>query len=126
MIAKENLAFTKMESICKLGERHGTNLGSGYKIDQCLLNLQHLKALFQQLTSVIFQLTLQADCTTDCGNIENDLFMIFYLDPYCMDGQVHIRIKFLTARYCKSGTVEGLYDAVRCKFKVNGPRGIIG
>jgi len=31
MIAKEYLAFTKMGSICKLEERHGTTLGSDYK-----------------------------------------------------------------------------------------------
>jgi len=31
MIAKENLVFTKMGSICKLEERHGKILGSGYK-----------------------------------------------------------------------------------------------
>jgi len=42
IIAKENLAFTKMGSICKLEKRHGTILGSGYKNDHpvlCLLNL---------------------------------------------------------------------------------------
>jgi len=33
MIAKENLAFTKMGSICELEERHGAILGSGYKND---------------------------------------------------------------------------------------------
>jgi len=33
MITKENLAFTKMGSICKLEERHSMILGSGYKND---------------------------------------------------------------------------------------------
>ena len=33
MIAKENLAFTKMGVICELEEQHGTDLGSGYKND---------------------------------------------------------------------------------------------
>ena len=31
LIAKENLAFIKMAPLCELLERHGVNLGTGYK-----------------------------------------------------------------------------------------------
>ena len=32
-IGKENLAFAKMPALCELEERHGVDLGSGYKND---------------------------------------------------------------------------------------------
>ena len=31
MIAKENIAFSKMAALCELQERHGVDLGSGCK-----------------------------------------------------------------------------------------------
>ena len=34
MIAKENLPFTRMKAMCELEERHGAELGQGYKNDQ--------------------------------------------------------------------------------------------
>lgn len=34
MIAKEGMAFTKMNSLCQLQERHGVRLGECYKNDQ--------------------------------------------------------------------------------------------
>ena len=34
MIAKEKLAFTKMKPLCELEERHGVDLGQGYKNDR--------------------------------------------------------------------------------------------
>ncbi len=39
MIAKEKLAFTKMKPICELEERHGVDLGVGYKND--VLGMRH-------------------------------------------------------------------------------------
>jgi len=125
MIAKENLAFTKMGSICELEERHGTNLGSGYKNDHsCAMFIEFIaREQAESLVSTIGKchfFSLQADGTTDCGNIENELFMILYLDPYCTDGQVHIRNRFLTTRYLKSGTAEGLYDAFGNALKYMG------
>ena len=40
MIAKENLPFTKMKAVCGLEERHGAELGQGYKNDRHLHNLK--------------------------------------------------------------------------------------
>ena len=34
MIAKENMSFTKMKAVCALEERHGADLGEGYKNDR--------------------------------------------------------------------------------------------
>ena len=85
MIAKENLAFTKMEAICKLEERHGTALGSGYKNDHsCAMFIECIaQEQIEKLVSTISNrcfFSLQADGTTDAGNTVNELFMILYLD----------------------------------------------
>ena len=95
MIAKENLSFTKMKSICELEERHGTDLGAGYKNDHSCATFVEFIAR-EQLESVVTSVaksrffSLQADGSTDSGNTENKLFMILYLDPYCKYGSVHI------------------------------------
>jgi len=34
LLCKQNLAFLKMAPICELEEKHGVDLGSGYKNDQ--------------------------------------------------------------------------------------------
>ena len=116
VMAKENFAFTKMTSLCELEERNGTNLGSGYKNDHsCATFIEFIaRELAESLISSIGKchfFSLQADGTTDSGNIENKLFMILYLDPYRTDGQVHIQNRFFTTRYLKCGTAEGLYNA---------------
>ena len=125
MIAKENLSFTKMKSICELEERHGTDLGAGYKNDHSCATFVEFIAR-EQLESVVTSVaksrffSLQADGSTDSGNTENELFMILYLDPYCKDGSVHIRDQFLTTRYLNSGTAKGLYEAFGRALKYMG------
>jgi len=88
MIAKENLAFTKMEAICQLEERHGTALGSGYKNDlscamfiECIAREQKEK-LVPTISNHCF-FSLQANGTMDAGNTENELFMILYRPSAC-------------------------------------------
>ena len=39
LIAKHNLAFTKVGPLCELEERHGVDLGQGYKNDQACATL---------------------------------------------------------------------------------------
>lgn len=34
MIAKKNMAFTKMQSLCAIEQRHGVDLGTGYTNNQ--------------------------------------------------------------------------------------------
>ena len=38
-IARENLAFAKIKPLCELAERHGVDLGQGYKIVRAVSNL---------------------------------------------------------------------------------------
>ena len=45
--------------------------------------------------------TVQADGSTDSGNIE---------DAYTKDGKVHVRNKFLTVRHSTRSNAEGLYE----------------
>lgn len=69
-IAKNNLALTKMKPICELEERHGVNLGLGYKINQACATFIEFIALDQQHSSVealsrVNFFSLQADGSTD-------------------------------------------------------------
>ena len=50
MLVKEKLAFTKMASVCQLEERHGVNLGAGYKNDQTCATFVKYIACDQQNT----------------------------------------------------------------------------
>ena len=52
IIAKENLSFAKMKSICELEERYGTDLGAGYKNDHsCAMFVKFITR--EQLESVV-------------------------------------------------------------------------
>ena len=48
MIAKEKMAFTKMKPICEFEERHGVNLGAGYKNDHACATFVEFIAREQQ------------------------------------------------------------------------------
>ena len=126
LIAKENLAFNKMGPLCELEERHGVDLGQGYKNDQACATFVDYIAKEQQeilvhaLTAARF-FSLQADGSTDAGNVENELFLALYFDPYASDGKVHVRNKFLSVRRPKSGCAEGLFE---CLEKAVGHVGI--
>jgi len=118
MIAKENLSFTKMKAICQLEERHGADLGPGYKNDcscavfihfiardlqnQLMLSLSHSKYF-----------SLQADGITNAQNIKNELFLVLYFDPHAKDGMVHVHDFFLTVRQLSSGTARGLFACLK-------------
>ena len=45
MIVKNNMSMTKMKPICELEERHGVDLGQGYKNNQLVLLLLNLLLL---------------------------------------------------------------------------------
>ena len=117
LMAKEKLAFTKMAPICELEERHGVDLGAGYKNDRAC-------ATFTEFISRDLQITLsselskhnffsvQADATTDAGHVEVELYMVLHFDPSSTDRKVHVRNTFLCGRYLKNGTGEGLYESL--------------
>ena len=83
MVVKENLSFMKMKSICELEERHGTDLGAGYKHDHSCSTSVEFIACEQLVTTVpkFCFFSLQAKSSPDSGNTENKLFMILHLDP---------------------------------------------
>ena len=105
-IATENLAFTKMGPLCELEDRHGVDFSQGYKNDQaCATFVSYIadeqrQILVHALTGVHF-FSLQADGSTDAGNVENELFLTLYFDLYTNDGKVHVHSKFLTAQKCQ-------------------------
>ena len=47
-IAKENMAFSKMGALCELQERHGVDLGSGYKNEKAFATFVHFISLDQR------------------------------------------------------------------------------
>ena len=118
-LGKENLAFPKFESLCKLEKRHGVMLGDMYiNTHGCAMFIKFIAyKLRQRLVSAINKahfFSLQVDGSTDAANIEVELFMAICLDPYTDDGRVHVRKLLL---FPCSGTGEGLYqcfcDAVK-------------
>lgn len=103
VIAKNNMAMTKKKPICELEERHGVDLGQGYKNNQACASFIEFIALDQQrslvdaLARASFY-SLQADGTTDRGNIEEELFLIVYVEHHAelVDHRVHIANKFFS------------------------------
>ena len=120
MMVKENLAFKKMKPLCDLEERHGVAIGASYRndhgcasfVDSIATDLkEHLQ---QRLTKAKF-FSLMIDSSTDCANIEEELFLVLYFDPYsgAEDGMVHVRDNFFAVRHLSRGTGEGLYVCVK-------------
>lgn len=115
LICKEGLAFTKMSALCQLEEKHGVDLGAGYKNNQaCATFVDYIaqaqrEVLLSRLAKAKF-FSIQADSSTDSGNIEDELFLVQYFDPHGDDGKVHTRDKFLTVRQPNSSNAEGLYE----------------
>ena len=113
---KEKLAFTKMAPICEHEERHSVDLGAGYKNDRACATLTEFigrdlqVALLSELSKCKF-FSVRADATTDAGNVEVELYLALRFDPLSSDGKVHVRSTFLSTRYLKSGTGEGLYES---------------
>ena len=58
-------------------------------------------------------ISLQADSSTDAGNVENELFLVLTFDPHAKDGKVHVHDRFLTVRQPKSGNAEGLFECFK-------------
>ena len=53
---------------------------------------------------------MQADGSTDAGNVEDELFLLLYYDQHAKDGKVHVHDRFFTVRQPKSGNAEELLD----------------
>ena len=55
-------------------------------------------------------LSIQADGSTDAGNVEDELFLVLYFDPHSEDRKVHVRNQFLAVLRPKSANAEGLFE----------------
>ena len=84
--------------LCQLEERHGIDLGKGYKNELvCATFIDYItqeqrQGLAASLSRARF-FGLQADGSTDVGNIEDEVFLAVYCDPRTADGCVHVRSK---------------------------------
>ena len=117
-IAKENLSFTKIKALCELEERHRADLGQGYKNGcSCTTFVEFIaRDQQQQLMTALSRskfFSLQADGSTDAGNVEDKLFLLLYFDPYSKDGKIHVHDSFFTVMKQTSGTGQGLFDCVK-------------
>ena len=80
-----------MAPLCALEEKHGVDLGSGYKNDKACATFveyiaqQQRKLLTSTLAKAKF-FSIQADGSTNVGNVENELFLALYLDPHAPGG----------------------------------------
>ena len=84
-ICKQKLSFTKMGPLCMLEEKHGVKLGSGHKNDKAFALFVEFIALEQRqlLSSALARakfFSIEADGSTDVNNVENELFVVLYLD----------------------------------------------
>ena len=117
MIAKEKFALTKMQPLCDLEEKHGVDLGPGYRNDHaCATFIEYIARDFQQQPVAALNqckfFSLQADSSTDTGNTENELFLVLYFDSHSADGTVHVWDRFFTVRQLGSGTASGLMECL--------------
>ena len=125
MIAKENMAFKKMEPLCQLEKLHGVELGHEYLNNQAcadfidFIGLDQRQILAHTLSNTNF-FSLQADGSTDSGNIEDELFLVVFFDKNSQGRQVRIRNKFFSVRTPKSGDAVGLYQCLKDSFSFVG------
>ena len=103
-----------MAPLCQLEERHGVNLGAGYKNNQaCAQFIEYIAKVEQQnladILSKAHLFSLQADGSTDCATIEEELYLCLFFDSNAVDGRVHVRDLFLAVRQPKATDAQGLY-----------------
>ena len=114
-----------MKAVCELEEWHGAELGQGYKNDQAcatfidFLACEQQEQLMAALSHSKF-FSLQADGSTDAGNVEDELFLILHFNPYLADGKVHVHDSFFTVRQLSRGRVQGLFDCLKNAVKYMG------
>lgn len=115
-IAKQNLSFLKMGPLCELLERlSGSSIGLTYRNDKACSSFVHYIAkdlqlqLLDTLSKVSF-FSIQSDGSTDLRNIEEELFLIQYLNSGPANKQIIVENVFLAVRQPKSSTGLGLFQ----------------
>ena len=127
-LCKQNLSFTKMAPLCTLEEKHGIDLGSGYKNNKACATFVEYIAQQQRelLTSTLAKakfFSIQTDGSTDVSNVGNKLFLALYLYPHAPDGKVDVRSRFLSVRQPKCADAKGLFE---CFTRALDHVGIVG
>ena len=74
--------------------------------------LEQQHAIVNSLVRAKF-FSLQLDGSTDVGNVEDEVFLTVFCDPYSADGRVHVRNEFLTVRRPSRSNAEGLLACLR-------------
>lgn len=88
-----------MKHLCELEERHGVNLGEGYKNNHaCATFVKYIAkdlqdTLKSRLKDVRF-IGLQSDGTIDKATTEQELFTVQYFDPKDDDSIIHERNQY--------------------------------
>ena len=118
MMAKEGIAFYKMESLCQLQERHGVDLGECYKNDRACATFvdyisQDLRCQLGEALQKAKFFSIQMDGSTDSSNVEEELFLVVYFDPLSTDGSVHIRNRYFCVRQPKSVCAACLFECLK-------------
>ena len=99
-----------MKPICELGERHGVNLGQGYKNNQACtiyfyrIHSKNLLKLYLMLYFSVFRLMAVQTLVI----LRMSFFIAVYLNHNAIDKQVHIRNPFFTVRRLEHGDAQGL------------------
>ena len=100
MIAKEKFALTKMQPLCNLEEKHGVDLGPGYRNDHaCTTFIEYIARDFQQqLVAALNQckfFSLQADSSMTQEIQKMSYFLFFTLIRTLQTAKCMCRIDIL-------------------------------
>ena len=93
----EKLAFTKYPKICQLEAFYGVDLGNTYRNNVACKTFCHFIAQFkrQSLTNELTKVNYFSSLlngSTDCGSVENKIFLAVYCDLNASDKKVHLYI----------------------------------
>ena len=102
-----------MKALFELEERHGAELGQGYRNDRACATFREQQEQLMAALSRFKFFSLQSDGSTDAGNVEDEMFLVLNFDPYSADGKVHMCDSFFTVRQLSRGTAQGIIDYLK-------------
>ena len=114
-----------MGALCELQERHGVDLGSGYKNEKAcatfvdFISLDQRRMLVNSLDRARF-FSLQLDGSSNAGNVEDEVFLVVLCNPNSEDGKVHVHNNFLTIRHPGRANAAGLLACLRAAMSYVG------
>ena len=99
---------------------YGVEIGASYRNDHgCASFVEAIAAdlqrkLKQKMSNAKF-FSLLLDSSIDCSNVEEELFLALFFDPYSSaeEGTVHIRDNFFAVHHLAREIGEGLYGCVK-------------